>query len=354
MKKILIRLGAGIVLFSLLLVSGLLITITVTDYVPEEIVELDIINNLAERTLGTGESFTITSFNIGYAGLDRNQDFFMDGGTASRSSSDIQTRTNLAAITAFLSAAASDIYMLQEVDRNSSRSFYMDQADAISQALNSYSYAFAYNYKVAWVPVPLLDPMGKAYSGLMTLSMLSSTSARRFDLPGKESWPLQQLDLDRAFIESRFPVDNGKELVLVNLHLSAFDKEGYIREQQLAYLSSYMKQEEARGNYLVIGGDWNHSLPGTDPSTFPTSQQWPEWLQPFPESFQSPGFQWATDPLTPTVRTLDVAYMEGVNFQAVIDGFLVSPNVEIISVQTTPLGYEHSDHNPVTVELKLK
>lgn len=353
MKKTLFRLGAGTLLFALLLVCGFLVTITVTDYVPEDMVELDLINNKEQRTLKADEAFTLTTFNIGYAGLDRNQDFFMDGGTSSRSSSDMQTRTNLAAVTAFLSAAASDIYLLQEVDRNSSRSFYIDQADTISQALNSYSYTFAYNYKVVWVPVPLLQPMGKAYSGLMTLSLLDSVSALRFDLPGKESWPVQQLELDRAFIESRFPVDNGKELVVVNLHLSAFDKEGYIREQQLEYLSSYIEQQNAQGNYIVIGGDWNHSLPGTDPSAFPTSQPWPEWLQPFPESFQPEGFQWAVDPLAPTVRTLDTPYTEGVNFQAIIDGFLVSPNVEIIDVQTTELSYEHNDHNPVTVQLKL-
>jgi endonuclease/exonuclease/phosphatase family metal-dependent hydrolase len=202
--------------------------------------------------------------------------------------------------------------------------------------------------------VPLLNPMGAAYSGMMTLSIFGSTQNRRFDLPGKESWPRQQLDLDRAFIESRFPVDNGKELVLVNLHLSAFDKEGYIRQQQLDYLADYMERERVKGNYMVIGGDWNHSLPGTDPDAFPSTQQWPDWLQPFPNSFRPEGFQWAVDSSIPSVRTLDTPYAEGVNFQAVIDGFLVSPNIEIVSVQAGQLNYEHNDHNPVTARLILQ
>ncbi|MFD3259139.1 hypothetical protein ACE3MQ_11065 [Paenibacillus lentus] len=39
--------------------------------------------------------------------------------------------------------------------------------------------------------------MGSVNSGLLTLSAFHSTGARRFDLPGKESWLRQQLDLDR-------------------------------------------------------------------------------------------------------------------------------------------------------------
>ncbi|WP_241674474.1 endonuclease/exonuclease/phosphatase family protein [Paenibacillus luteus] len=95
----------------------------------------------------------------------------------------------------------------------------------------------------------------------------------------KESWPVQQLDLDRAFIANRFPVHNGKELILVNLHLSAFDKEGKIRKQQLDYLSAYLKKETGKGHYIIVGGDWNHALPGTDSQRFKTTQNWPEWLQ---------------------------------------------------------------------------
>jgi hypothetical protein len=48
------------------------------------------------------------------------------------------------------------------------------------------------------------------------------------------------------------------------------------------------------------------------------------------------------------------SYKEGVNFLSVIDGFLVSPNVEIKQVKGYDLKFKNSDHNPVKIWLKLK
>lgn len=278
----------------------------------------------------------------------------MDGGKRSRSSSKEQTEANLAAISTFMSNAHSSFYLLQEVDARSSRSYRIDQADYLSKASADYSSTFAYNYKVPWVPVPVFSPMGSVQSGLLTLASFKSTSSQRYDLPGKESWPRQQLDLDRAFVESRFPVSNGKELILINLHLSAFDKGGEIRKQQLDYLSAHLEKENDQGNYIIVGGDWNHALPGTDPARFVTTQGWPEWLQKFPEDFKPNGFNWIIDESIPTVRTLDIPYTEGVNFKAVIDGFFISSNVAMTSIKGTDLNFEFSDHNPVTAEFVLQ
>ena len=351
-KKLFKRL-AWIVLTPVAALAIFLIYMTAVDYKPPAQVELPTNNNTGS-TLKQGQPFTVTTFNLGYAGLDQGQDFFMDGGTGSRSSSREQTEANLKAIADFLQGSRSDLYILQEVDVNSSRSHHINEVQMISGSLPGYSSTFAYNYKVAWVPVPLTHPMGAVQSGLLTLSTFSSTSHIRFDLPGKENWPVQLFELDRAFVESRFPVDNGKELVLINLHLSAFDKGGTIRKQQLDFLENYIQQEMKKDNYLIIGGDWNHSLPGTDHRRFPSRQDWPQWLQPFPATFAPAGFQWAVDPSTPSVRTLDSAYRPGVNFLAVIDGFLVSPNVAIVDVTGHDLNFEHSDHNPVTGRFILK
>ncbi|MCJ8015176.1 endonuclease/exonuclease/phosphatase family protein [Paenibacillus sp. KQZ6P-2] len=351
-KKTLWILGS-IVLAAVLFVGGFLLYVTLNDYKPAPTEPIAIESN-QDRVLKKGESFTLTTFNIGYAGLDKNQDFFMDGGTHSRSSSKKQTLANLKGIQSFLSSRHSDMYFLQEVDVKSSRSYDINEVAELQKSLQGYSFSYADNYKVPWVPVPVFHPLGHTHSGIMTLSSYKSTSATRFDLPGNEKWPQQLFDLDRAFIENRIPVENGKELVLVNLHLSAFDKGGKIRKQQLQFVGDYIKKETEKGNYLIVGGDWNHSLPGTDPKAFPATQGWPDWLQPFPESFKPEGFQWAVDKNTPSVRTVDVPYQEGVNFRAVIDGFLVSPNVEIIKVQGHDLKHEYSDHNPVTAEFKLK
>ena len=37
-----------------------------------------------------------------------------------------------------------------------------------------------------------------------------------------------------------------------------------------------------------------------------------------------------------------------------IDGFILSPNVELTSVQTQDDGFRFSDHNPVLLNIRLK
>jgi hypothetical protein len=37
----------------------------------------------------------------------------------------------------------------------------------------------------------------------------------------------------------------------------------------------------------------------------------------------------------------------------VIDGFIVSPNVQVDSVETVDAGFEFSDHNPVMLHVTL-
>ncbi|MBP0725706.1 endonuclease/exonuclease/phosphatase family protein [Bacillus sp. RG28] len=352
MIKILKWLGYLIVGFALLF-AGFLAYVTITDYKPAEVLPLSVKNN-KEQILKKGQPFSITTFNIGYAGLDKNEDFFMDGGTMSGSSSKKQTMTNLKGITSFITNERSDINLIQEIDKNSTRSYHINEVNDLTKRLPDYSNTFAVNYKVPWVPVPIFHPLGSANSGLLTLSKFKISDSHRYKLAGQENWPRQQFDLDRAFIESRMPVDNGKELVLINLHLSAYDKGGKVRKQQLKYLSAYLNKEIQKGNYIILGGDWNHAIPTTDPYLFPTTEKWPDWLQKFPSSFKPAGFQWVADKTIPSTRSDDYPFKKGRNFQAVIDGFLVSPNITVKNVKGHDLGFENSDHNPVTAELVLQ
>ena len=80
----------------------------------------------------------------------------------------------------------------------------------------------------------------------------------------------------------------------------------------------------------------------------------PEWLVELPKDFTDGGFKWAVDPFVMTVRDDVKKYVEGENFVTIIDGFIVSPNVEIVNVQGKDLKFENSDHNPVSAVFKLK
>ncbi|MFX4262369.1 endonuclease/exonuclease/phosphatase family protein [Pelotomaculum propionicicum] len=297
---------------------------------------------------------SVATFNIGYCGLDREQDFFMDGGKNSRSGSREQTLANLENITDILVHEGLSFAFLQEVDIKSTRSFHVNQKDFINKKLSGYSSVFAANYKVLWVPVPLSKPMGSVYSGLITLSRYSPRSAARYQYPGSEKWPRRMFDLERCFIECRLPVEDGGELVLINSHLSAFDEGGLIRQEQLAFLKEYIIEEyRDKGNYVIVGGDWNHVLPGTDPGLFVSVEEKPFWVQEIPGNFTPEGFIWAVDGGVPTVRSTASPYREKYSYLAVIDGFLVSPNVEVKKVYGHDLNFKNSDHNPVSLIFSL-
>ena len=180
-KSIFILIGIIIVIL-----GGLVAFVVVSDYVPEEIED-------SEYTIRNDEQLnselTLAIFNIGYCGLDQGQDFFMDGGTGSRSSSEEQTRINLEKNIKTMEKINADVYLLQEVDIDSTRSFNINEKEMIVDTFSDYSFSFVHNYLVPWVPIPLSLPMGKAESGLLTLVRGEISEATRYDLPKEEKIP---------------------------------------------------------------------------------------------------------------------------------------------------------------------
>ena len=59
---------------------GLAGFLTVTEYRPADVEPLEI-RQLGDPDILPPEQLTVLSWNIGYAGLGREEDFFMDGGT---------------------------------------------------------------------------------------------------------------------------------------------------------------------------------------------------------------------------------------------------------------------------------
>ncbi len=347
-KGIVLLFTSGFILFFLFL--G---TIVLSDYKPEEILELKIDNNQND-VLPKDKTFTMTTFNIGYGGLDRNQDFFMDGGNSSKSSSKKQTMINIENVLSFLLKEKSDFILVQEIDVKSSRSFNMNQYTIFQETLDEYGSIFAWNYRVKWVPIPVSDPMGNVNSGVSIFSKYTMDLGIRYQLPGKETWLKQLFMLDRCIIETSIPIENGKELILVNLHLSAYDKGGRVRTHQIRFLKNYITEKYQNNHYLILGGDWNHLLSDAQFRDGRSQKSWPSWLVELPNDFTPSDFQWAVDDTIFTVRDNRTKYIKNESFTTIIDGFLVSPNIEIIDVYGHDLGFENSDHNPVTCVLKLK
>ena len=79
-KKVLkwARIVLGVVLLA---VVGLAAWLTVTEYKPDPVEDVELFNNeVKAEPLAPGSSLTVLSQNTGYAGLGADSDFFMDGG----------------------------------------------------------------------------------------------------------------------------------------------------------------------------------------------------------------------------------------------------------------------------------
>lgn len=358
MNKNIKRAIAVVVSLVMILLVALLAFIGISilsDYKPEKQVIIEPQTGNSNEKVSRNKDYTIVTYNMGYGGLGKEQDFFMDGGTGKGAKSLKEVEQNTDFIVDYINKISPDFAFLQEVDTSAKRSFNINQLDRFTNG--DYSTVFAYNYKVLYVPVPIpvFNAMGGVESGILTLSKTHPDSSVRHQFDGEEMFLQQLFDLDRCFTVTRFNVEKEQELVLINAHFSAFDKGGVIREQQLSQMQQILVEEQQKGNYVILGGDFNHELPGTSSDNFSWTDKYPDWCMVLPQEFTPDGFSWANDSTSPTVRSVDHRYVDGENFVAVIDGFLVSNNIDIISVKNRgDFNFENSDHNPVEFKFKLK
>ena len=102
---------------------GLLVYAKVTDFKPEEKEVISQPENIS--VLKDSLSISLLTWNIGYAGLDKDMDFFKDGGTKVITPKDI-CMSNIDGIADFLIKNDTvDFILLQEVDRDSKRSYHI-------------------------------------------------------------------------------------------------------------------------------------------------------------------------------------------------------------------------------------
>ena len=305
----------------------------------------------------TGREYHLLSYNIGFGAYEPDYGFFMDGGTESWAWSRERLTDNIGNIGSFLSQQHADFYLIQEVDRDSTRSYHVDEAALLREALPEYDGTWAQNYDSPFLMYPLRHPHGASVSGLMTLSAMTVDSARRVELPIENSL-MKLVDLDRCYSVHRIPVAGGGELVLYNLHLSAYTSDGTIAMEQLKLLLEDMQREYDAGNWCVAGGDFNKDLLGDSAVYFGEADQEYTWAQPIPEDTFD-GFNVSLiAPLdegnpVPSCRNADGPYHQG-QYVLTVDGFLVSDNVTVTSSDVVDLGFAYSDHNPVEMRFVLE
>jgi endonuclease/exonuclease/phosphatase family metal-dependent hydrolase len=349
MKKLL-KYIVIIVLIPIIVLLMLIGYASITDYRPAA-KELIIPTRTVTPVLTDSSVVSAFIWNIGYAGLDKNMDFFYDGGTGVRTTRQ-RFSNNMDAIRNYIrNNDTADIIMLQEVDVKSRRSYHYNEVLHIAGDLNNHESYYGKNYDVFFVPLPFNNPMGSVNSGLLSLTRFKPSVVERISFPGQYGWPTRLFMLDRCFLVMRFPVTNGKELLIINTHNEAYD-DGSIRNAQMAYLKEFLMGEYNKGNYVLVGGDWNQCPPEFKPhysgEVFDSINN-----KGIPKDYLPPEWQWVYDGSTPTNRRVDISYTRGKTTTTLIDFYLLSPNLKCLYIRVTDLGFEHSDHQPVNLTIKL-
>ena len=343
----------AVILFAILFILFL----TIVEYRPKQIEDVPFKSNTDMLLRKT--PYSIMTWNIGYAGLGKDEDFFMDGGKKVRPDSKAVVEKYFSGIKNTIGLHPADIIFVQEIDIKSKRTWKINQVDSLQRFTGKGS-SFAYNYKCTYVPFPL-PTIGHIESGVSILTDFETSSAQRLSLPVPFKWPVRIANLKRCMLVTRIPVyenggASGRELVLADFHLEAFDSgEGKIAQTKA--LTSFMAEEYAKGNFVIAGGDFNQRFPGS--TAFPP--KWENgWLPgQLDADMLDTGWQFVFDDSKPTCRSNQRKYNDADaaahNWQYhVIDGFIVSPNIEKLSVNVIDEDFQNSDHNPVFMTFMLK
>lgn len=347
----------GIAAGMLLLLAGYITYVMISYYRIEDNQILDITGTAETETMKLNTEYTAVTYNIGFGAYTPDYTFFMDGGTQSWAASKDSVIQCINGDIALLKNCQPDIAMIQEIDSDSTRSYHVDEVKMLCDAFHGTSSSLAVNYHSAFLFYPPLQPHGASNSGLLTTSRIRISSAMRRSLPISESLA-KIIDLDRCYSVNRIHAENGKDLVVFNAHLSAYGTNGDIQAQQLQKLFGDMQEEYEKGNYIICAGDFNHDFPGNSKYLF--NEEVPEqynWAATFPDEMIPAHFEKLVDyhsgVTVPSCRNCDIPYGPDC-FTLIVDGFIVSDNVEPTFMDVIDNQFLYSDHNPVQLKFKLK
>lgn len=296
--------------------------------------------------LPTAAELTVSTWNLGYAGLGAESDFVVDGGKHLFPPSRAIVRKNIKQIEATAATLDTDVAFFQEISFTSPLSLWQPLARSIETAMGTEVFWFRPDISTRFLPWPLRLKHGTAIATDLKLE-----AAELRPIVGEPDPIFGVVRRQYAMQIVRLAGEDGIDWVLINLHLSAFDGGGSVRRQQVRAVFDYALAQHQSGARVILGGDWNMELtePGFAHSTDPAFMF---WIHPFPQELVPEGWRIAIDPVRPTVRTVHKAYVPGENYTTIIDGFIVSPNVEIVDVHTTDTGFSMSDHMPVSARFR--
>ncbi len=194
--------------------------------------------------------YSIVTYNIGY----------LSGMTNNRAVEKHKTLfdSNLELVKKKFRVLNPDIIGFQEIDYNSSRSFGINQQEEIAN-LGYAHIGQVVNWDETYVPFPyypISAHFGKINSGQSILSKYPILEHTRIVLErDKTNWFYRDaFYLDRILQVAKIRLDNMKEIIVMNLHLDAFNKE--LRKVQFEFVMT--KYDNYKKEFpVILMGDFN-------------------------------------------------------------------------------------------------
>jgi endonuclease/exonuclease/phosphatase family metal-dependent hydrolase len=195
-----------------------------------------LIANETKSTQKNDSIFSIVTYNIGYlSGMTNN--------LAVESPKELFD-VNMAKVVSEIKKVKPDIMAFQEIDFDASRSYNVNQEEEISKLGFNYR-AQTINWDERYLPFPywpISMHYGKVVSGQSIISKYPLKEQQRIVLQRVADAPFYR---DAFYLERLAQVVkvvlNGKEVVLINIHLEAYEKETRVKqfEEVLAIFNQY-------------------------------------------------------------------------------------------------------------------
>lgn len=296
-----------------------------------------------------GARLKVATWNIGYAGLGADSDFVSDGGRRYRAPSRAAVRENLDGVVRQLAKMDADVFLLQEIAARSPLNHGVDVLARLRSHFTGLDSVFDLDVRSRFLPPPLQVAHGTGiFSRLRIAAAKKNLLALENEFYGGLLRKEYRMQVARLANESK-----AAEWVVINVHLAAFDKDAKVRRDQLRQVLAFAVEEFDKGHHVIIGGDWNMEFVA-EPFPHQTAKKHRFWLHDFDYDALPPGWQAVFDGEVASVRTLHQAYQAGVNYTAIIDGFIASPNVTVSNVRGIDLGFAHTDHHPVEAVFAIR
>lgn len=284
--------------------------------------------------------FTLITYNIGYlSGMTNN--------LAVERKPELY-QSNLDRVNAELNKLNADLIAFQEIDYAANRSFDVNQLEAIAQK-NDFAYAARQiNWDKNYLPFPYWPPschFGRLLSGQAILSKYPLKDDKRIVLQAPQM-PFHQeaFYIERLLQITKIDID-GKPLVLMNVHLEAFDQNTRVTQARevLGYFRQYAKDFP-----VILAGDFN-----SDPIYTDVSGQDQEPTVSF--FLEADGIESAAVPYYPIEKSKVEATFPADKPTEKLDYiFYTSDRIEKIDFKVLSEFGTASDHFPMMMKFKFK